>query len=155
MNREQITALVVHAIHRIVDAERELLDRNVSERALAHHLARFIREGVPATYHVDVEYNRHLDDPKRLQLPRRDALDDELRATTVFPDIIVHVRGTDEHNLLVLEVKKPGEPLEYDEHKLRAFRRELNYQHAAHVILGRTGDTIIREVIWVDDNAGT
>jgi hypothetical protein len=100
---------------------------------------------------VDVEYNRHIDDPKRLQLPRRDALDDEVRATTVFPDIVVHLRGTDDHNLLVLEVKKPGESLEYDERKLRAFREELSYHHAAHVILGRNvNDDLVREVIWID-----
>lgn len=100
---------------------------------------------------MDVEYNRHIDDPKRLQLPRRDALDDEVRATTVFPDIVVHLRGTDDHNLLVLEVKKPGESLEYDERKLRAFREQLRYQHAGHVILGIDGDNkIIRDTIWID-----
>ena len=98
-----------------------------------------------------MEYNRHLDDPKRLQLPRRDAADDELHATTVFPDIIVHVRGTDNHNLLVLEVKKPGGDIAYDERKLRAFREQLHYRHAAHVILGRRADEeIIQDVIWID-----
>jgi hypothetical protein len=45
-------------------------------------------------------------------------------ATTVVPDIIVHLRGTDDHNLLVLEVKKPGGDLAYDERKLRALREE-------------------------------
>lgn len=151
MNRDEINILVKGAITRVVDSERELLDRNVSERALTHHLARFIRDSVPYPFVVDVEYNRHVDDPKRLLLPRRDAADDELRATTVFPDIIVHVRGTDDHNLLVLEVKKPREAIEYDERKLRAFREQLHYRHAAHVILGRDADDeIIQQVIWID-----
>jgi hypothetical protein len=151
MNREQMDVLVKGAITRLIDSERELLDRNVSERALTHHLARFIRDGVPPPYVVDVEYNRHVDDPKRLQLPRRDAADDELHAATVFPDIIVHVRGTDDHNLLVLEVKKPGGDIEYDERKLRAFRDQLRYRHAAHVILGRNpDDEILQDVLWID-----
>jgi hypothetical protein len=151
MDREEVSALVDTAIARVIDVERELLDRNVSERALTHHLARFLREGVPHPFVVDVEYNRHVDDPKRLRLPRRRAADDEVHATTVFPDIIVHVRGTDDHNLLVLEVKKPGGDLEYDERKLRAFRQELHYRHAAHVILGHNAnEETIQEVIWVD-----
>lgn len=151
MNRDDITALVQDAITRVIASERELLDRNASERALTHHLARILAEDVPDPFVVDVEYNRHIDDPKRLILPRRQAADDELRATTVFPDIIVHVRGIDDHNLLVLEVKKPGEDLAYDERKLRAFRDQLHYRHAAHVILGRgDDDVIIQKVIWID-----
>jgi len=151
MDLDQVRALVDAAIARVVRDERELLDRNVSERALTHHLARFIREGVPPSFVVDVEYNRHIDDPKRLLLPPRQAADDELRATTVFPDIVVHVRGADEHNLLVLEVKKPGGDLDYDERKLRAFREQLRYRYTAHVILGRnSNDEIVQDVIWID-----
>lgn len=151
MDREEVSALVDAAIARVIDSEHELLDRNVSERALTHHLARFLREGVPRPFVVDVEYNRHIDDPKRLLLPPRQAADDELRATTVFPDIIVHVRGTDDHNLLVLEVKKPGGDLEYDAKKLTAFREQLHYRHAAHVILGHNAnEDTVQEVIWAD-----
>jgi len=151
MDRSAITELVERAIQRVLETERELLDRDVSERALSHHLARFLRDMMPDNYAVDVEYNRALDNPKRLQLPPRKALDNELRATTVFPDIIVHVRGTNEHNLLVLEVKKPGEDLPYDERKLRAFLKELHYEHAAHVILGHDRDSITRQIIWIDE----
>lgn len=151
MNRDAVEVLVKAAITRVLESERERLDRNVSERALTHHLARFIRDSVPPPYVVDVEYNRHIDDPKRLLLPPRKALDDELRATTVFPDIIVHVRGTDDHNLLVLEVKKPGGDIAYDERKLHAFRDQLHYRHVAHIILGRNPDhEIIQDVLWID-----
>jgi hypothetical protein len=106
---------------------------------------------IPDTLDVDVEYNRHFADPKRLYLPPRRALDRELRATTVFPDIFVHKRNTDASNLLVLEVKKPGEDLAYDEVKLRAFRRELGYVHTGHVILGNDSEgRLVREVVWLD-----
>ncbi len=66
-------------------------------------------------------------------------------------DITEHKRNSDEANLLVLELKKPGEDRAYDNLKLRAFRAELGYQHTAHVILGRgsNGD-LVRQVIWVD-----
>lgn len=151
MNRAEISALVERAIDRLIEQEPQLLDLDVTERALSHHLARYMSELVPDTLKVDVEYNRHFGDPKRLNLPPRDALDRETRATTVFPDIIVHNRNTDDTNLLVLELKKPGEDRAYDDLKLRAFRAELGYVHTAHVILGydRNGG-LMREVIWVD-----
>ena len=151
MKRDEIPKIVEKALDRLIAEQPVLLDLGVTERALSHHLAQCISALVPAVYDVDVEYNRHFADSKRLNLPPRKALDRELRATTVFPDILVHCRNTDEKNLLVLELKKPGEDLEYDELKLRAFRNELGYPHTAHVILGRNGNgEIVREVKWVD-----
>lgn len=151
MDRNEISAIVGRALQRLIDEQSTLLDLDVTERALSHHLARYIGELVPAGYDIDVEYNRHSADPKRLNLPPRKALDRELRATTVFPDILVHRRNTDEHNELVLEVKKPGEDLAYDERKLRAFRQELGYRHTAHVVIGRdTNGVLVQEVTWID-----
>jgi hypothetical protein len=131
---------VQEALRQLKEEQRELFHLDVSERALTHHLANCISERVPEGLNVDVEYNRHHSDPKHLILPKRKASDRELGATTVFPDIIVHVRGTDESNLVVLEVKKKGQSLEYDCHKLRAFRAELRYCHAGHVIVGVDAD---------------
>lgn len=152
MDRGEISAVVDKAIDRLVAEQPALLDLDVTERALSHHLAIYIAALVPAEYDVDVEYNRHFGDPKRLNLPPRKARDRELRATTVFPDILVHKRNTDKQNLLVLELKKPGEDLAYDDLKLQAFRKELGYPHTAHVILGRGSvGQVVREVKWVDN----
>jgi hypothetical protein len=135
----------------LVAEQPDLLDLDVTERALSHYLALYIASRVPAGYDVDVEYNRHGGDPKRLNLPPRQAIDRKLRATTVFPDIIVHKRNTDAENLLALEMKKPGEDMKYDKLKLLAFRNELGYRHTAHVVIGRSGGRVIRKVIWVED----
>ena len=152
MTRDDATTLVDRAIDRLLAQDAALLDLNVTERALAHQLAHYMAESVIAPLCVDCEYNRHLGDPKRLNLPPRRALDREIRATTVFPDIIVHERNTDVSNFVVLELKKPGEDLAYDHLKLRAFREELGYQHAAHLILGYDGQgNLVRELSWVDD----
>ncbi len=151
MTRDEADTLVNSAIDCLLDREQAILDLDVTERALSHQLARYMSEKVQPPLSVDCEYNRHFDNPKRLNLPPRTALDREIRATTVFPDIIVHERNSDAQNLLVLELKKPGEAIEYDALKLRAFRTELGYLHAAHVILGRGPDgAIIRQVEWVD-----
>jgi hypothetical protein len=150
MNREEISNIIEKALDLLISEQPELLDLDVTERALSHHLANYIALLIPAEYNVDVEYNRHGQDPKRLYLPPRNALDRELRATTVFPDILVHKRNTDKQNLLVLEMKKPSEDVAYDELKLKAFRNELGYIHTAHVVIGRNHEGIIRNVVWVD-----
>jgi hypothetical protein len=154
VNRDQANEIVGTAIDQLIAEQPELLDLDVSERALCHQLAKYIAVLVPNDLHLqtDCEYNRHGANPKRLDLPPRDALDRELRATTVFPDIIVHRRGTDDHNEIVLEIKKPGGDVDYDTLKLRKFRKVLSYRNPAHVILGRTanGETV-RDVIWQDN----
>ncbi|MDR6694190.1 hypothetical protein [Stenotrophomonas sp. 1337] len=153
MTREQATALVNSAIDQLVQNDSALLDLRVTERSLSYRLAHYmaLSEAVRPPLTVDCEYNRHFGDPKRLKLPPRKALDCEIRATTVFPDILVHERNTDANNIVVLELKKPGEDIAYDELKLQAFREELGYVHTAHVILGYAADgSLVREVIWVD-----
>lgn len=151
MTKEDADNLINYAIDRLVENDQALLDLRVTERALAHCLANYMGLWIHEPLSVDCEYNRHFDDPKRLNLPRRRALDREIRATTVFPDIIVHERNSDERNYLVLELKKPGESLEYDELKLQAFRNELGYLHTAHVILGLdAAGELVREVRWVN-----
>ena len=153
MTREEAAALVNSAIDQIVQNDSVLLDLNVTERSLSHRLAHYmaLSEAIQPPLTVDCEYNRHFGNPKRLRLPHRKALDRDIRATTVFPDILVHERNTNENNNIVLELKKPGENIAYDEIKLRAFREELWYAHAAHVILGRLAKGAIgREVIWID-----
>lgn len=153
MTREEATALVNSAIDQLVQNDSALLDLGVTERSLSYRLAHYMALSAvvrpPLT--VDCEYNRHSGNPKRLKLPPRKALDREIRATTVFPDILVHERNTDANNLVVLELKKPGEDIAYDELKLRAFREELGYTHTAHVILGRTASGgLVREITWID-----
>src|SRR5690606_632508 len=153
MTRVEATNLVNSAIDALVQNDAALLDLGVTERSLSYRLAHYMALSAiiqpPLT--VDCEYNRHFGDPKRLNLPPRKAQDREVRATTVFPDILVHERNTDANNLIVLELKKPGEDIAYDELKLRAFREELGYVHTAHVILGRAANgAIVREVLWID-----
>jgi hypothetical protein len=137
MNQDEVKWLVVLAVERLKEKDGHLLEFDVSERALTHRLANYLEELFGEEWHVDVEYNRHFDDPKKLNLRPRTTFDDDTTARTVFPDIVIHKRGTDDSNLLVLEIKKVdrGEDFDYDADKLRAFRKELGYIHTAHVIL--------------------
>lgn len=94
---------------------------------------------------LDCEYNRHLSNEKFLHLPYRQ------RPSKVFPDILVHERNSDEYNILVLEIKRPGQRLDHDHEKLLAFREQLNYKHAGHIIIGHNRQGIlVREVRWLN-----
>lgn len=151
MRRDEVEQLVRAAVTQVVEHHRSLLDVNVSERALCHHLANYIAQSLKVKMDVDVEYNRHARSPKRLNLPPRDAHVDDVSARTVVPDIIVHRRGSDDANEVVLEVKKVGGSEAHDNLKLRAFRDELGYKHCGHVVLGLDADgSVVSEIRWLD-----
>jgi hypothetical protein len=68
----------------------------------------------------------------------------------VRPDIIVHHRGEEYGNLLVIEAKKTSsqESDDFDLHKLQKFIEQLQYQYAVFLkfIVGNEPDVEIR---WV------
>lgn len=116
-----------------------------SERAIAHRLAVFIEREVCddmllqtcGLLVVDCEYNRHLDRVKKHRVTdelasivkeagrtvKPDSDDDSFCVISIAPDIVVHQRGNDERNLLVVEVKKATNPEipKYDSLKLSLF----------------------------------
>lgn len=113
--------------------DRYLLENNLSERCIAARLAFHLQRMFPE-YHVDVEYNRAGDTPKRLKVPEEcaNALDDEGRALVV-PDVIVHRRGPDGPNLIGLELKKTTDPRgpDCDRERIRALTIGLSYVYGA------------------------
>lgn len=119
------------ALDRLFDRDAELLRNDLNERTITHKLAEYLEPEFPG-WNVDCEYNRNHNQTKRLRsLASKVASIDNTDGISVFPDIIVHKRMTDE-NLLVIEVKKSTsrESSDFDKQKLLAFKEELKYQHA-------------------------
>jgi hypothetical protein len=146
----EVHAAVEAAIDALCADDRHLLDADASERSMSHRLAVHLISRFPS-YEVDCEYNRDGFNVKKLMLSERVAQDDALDAVTVFPDIIVHKRDRQDQNLLVLEMKNASSPVDhdYDIEKLRAFKIELKYRYAAHVVVGyRKNGQFTREVKW-------
>jgi hypothetical protein len=110
-----------------------LLQNNVNERSISHKLAEYLQAQFKS-WHVDCEYNRDNARAKSLNLPKRNAPDDDLDARTVFPDIIVHHRNTSE-NLLVIEIKKSNnsEDDKFDRKKIKAFIKDLKYKYGLFI----------------------
>lgn len=150
MDQALVTAIVEAAVKRLVEENIALLELGVNEQAVAHHLARYMQDSLSSSpLSVDVEYNKHGNEKKVLLLPLKGAAHADPIPTIVRPDIVVHTRGTDAMNVLVLEVKKPGEDLAHDRAKLQALREQYGYLYAAHVVVGYVNGQVVREILWV------
>ncbi len=120
------------AISNLNGNDSYLLENDINEPCVSHRLALHMTplfEG----YHVDCEYNGNVDDhngKKRIQVLKDEVLragivvddNNEIIEKLIYPDIIVHNRGDNNHNILIIEVKKKtNKMIEYDRVKLRAY----------------------------------
>jgi hypothetical protein len=153
--------LVSRAVERLRSEDEDLPD-DVNERSLSHRLAVHLEHEVRRIdprllgagftlqdLSVDCEYNRYGGDPKRLH-PVAEGIRAEAgenfdwtadtKGRTVYPDIVVHRRGTAGPNLIVIEVSRAdaaAEAIGWDKDKLDHLQRELGYLHAFLVLFGR------------------
>jgi hypothetical protein len=133
MNGDEARTRLESALQQLVRNDQHLLENNLSERCIASRLAMYLQREFPE-HAVDVEYNRQGDTPKRLGLPDGCAnARDELGRAFVVPDVIVHRRGPNGPNILVLEVKKTTNPESRacDRQRILALRGQLGYTYGA------------------------
>jgi hypothetical protein len=126
-------AKLEEALAKLEDNDQYLLENNLSERCIASRLALYLQAKFP-TYCVDVEYNRSGNTPKRLSLPAECAnYNPGNEEPLVVPDIVVHQRGADGPNVLVLELKKTTnrESRNFDLLRIQAFMTQLHYSNGA------------------------
>ncbi|GJL61207.1 MAG: hypothetical protein NPIRA03_40640 [Nitrospirales bacterium] len=145
-----IERFVQAALYRLYDRDAEILRNDVNERTITHKLAEYLEPEFPG-WNVDCEYNRNHDQTKKLQSLRGDVAPiDDTDGISVFPDIIVHKRITDE-NLLVIEVKKSTsrKSPDFDKQKLLAFKEELNYQHALFLQVTTGKNELSAKLEWM------
>jgi hypothetical protein len=136
------------ALRTLVAKDRYLLCQDLHERTIAHRLAMYLQPLFPQ-YHVDCEYNGNVlrDDQKKYiniiktdierlgLLGRREGqIDTEIIERLVYPDIVIHKRGTPK-NLCVIEIKKSASRIsrDYDRLKLEHYtssdnENDLNYE---------------------------
>lgn len=119
--------------------DKYLLDAAASERSISHRLATHLTNTFPEL-DVDCEYNRDGFDVKKLALSEQkiEVSSENIEAVSVFPDIIVHRRGSHTENVLVIEMKKweTRKNNDFDKQKLEAFKIDLHYQFAVFLALG-------------------
>jgi len=133
MDKTVIEEKIKNAIKILIAKDGFLLQEDVHERSISHKLAEYLQQEFE-DWHVDCEYNRDNHQPKRLKLPVEQVTTDNPEAKTVYPDIIVHRRGSDD-NLLVIEIKKSTSQGDdnFDWQKLSAFKQQLKYKFAVFI----------------------
>ena len=127
-----------------------ILKEGLNERTITHKLAEYLQRVFP-NYDVDCEYNKMPSNgdakeyiSKTLNLDAEGIESDDEKGLTVYPDIIVHKRGNNKDNYLVIEVKKK-EYAEtkrkgkeetskgFDFRKLKAYTKHLNYTYGIYL----------------------
>ena len=146
MRFDEVQEKVHHALNRLIEKDAYLLENNVCERAIGHRLAVWLEESFQG-WKVDCEYNREYLDGEngdRVQGKCVYLLEKRIRdggfqslaspeSISVFPDIIVHKRGSGA-NLLAIEVKISSDidEVDFDMMKLNAYREDarLHYEYS-------------------------
>lgn len=137
MGLEETKDKVQKALKKLRESDAFLIQANTNERTISHKLAEY-RQVEFLPLNVDCEYNRHGGEIKRLDVPRDNINWDDTEARTVFPDIVIHERGNDKNNLLVIEIKKSSNNSgnQFDINKLIAFTREpYNYLFGLFIVI--------------------
>ena len=133
-----------------------LLKNGVTERAITHRIGMYLQQIIGDSLDVDCEYNRmgYLEEDKvyytegdyfakKVCLSEGQVSDESDLGSRVFPDIIIHKRGTAE-NLSIIEVKVNGRKGDknHDFKKLKRYKKELKYKYAIFVELFRNKNNV-------------
>jgi len=131
LSGKDIRKLIECAYQMLIKKDGYLLKVNANERSITHRLAIYL-ESVFCGYDVDCEYNRDEIDPKRLNGFKKKIYSDDTCGKTVYPDIIIHLRGK-KCNFIVIEAKKTSNNDNSDKEKLAIYKKELFYKYAYFV----------------------
>ena len=133
--------IVEEILDQFRQGEEYLLEKNLNERTVSHKFAEYLQRRFPG-WDVDVEYNKNKDGIKRMRLKGK--------LCRVFPDIIIHRRGSQD-NLLIIEIKKnASESLRNKEiDRINKFKRQIGYSYGLFINF-KTGKNFgIIEMRWI------
>ena len=163
MTIQEIKRKVSAALKDLYTKDIYLIDKNVHERSLTFRLGMYLQRKFKQ-WDVDCEYNKNCQaiQGNKFVLVRcnNDTKGDCSNCTnrkncTVFPDIIIHQRGSDQ-NLLVIEAKCNASvsQIAEDKEKLQAYLDEstLHYQHGLFINFQETLEKTKKDLYWFPDN---
>lgn len=128
LSKEEIKEKLEICIKKLMKNDMYLIANKGSERAIAHRLAVYMEKEF-SEYNVDCEYNvniEHNSGRKKIYLLEKEVIKYkpdhkkiEDKEVSILPDIIVHKRGVNTHNLLVIEMKKDTSNIDDDFDKIK------------------------------------
>ncbi|WP_436872162.1 hypothetical protein [Acinetobacter haemolyticus] len=101
-------SLIQAAKCELYDKEYKLFSMSGNELSVVFrfgfYLNKLIEDKFPnAEIVLDAEYNKHGDDPKKINSKRNKDIESE---HGIRPDLVLHQRGTDKNNILIIECKR-------------------------------------------------
>jgi hypothetical protein len=137
MNLDVIKRRIKHCVDLIYENDSDLFGRGNYEVTISSKLAQYLFLEFK-DYDVDCEYDRHIDNEKRV----------DILNSNVRPDIVIHKRGTDSHNLAYIEIKKEQNvsSREHDFDKISAMtvhNGEYNYSIGVFIDFSRYKNRLV------------
>lgn len=145
MEKKQIETLLQRAKSLFLQNDTDLLIANVNERSLTHKFAEYLQlilSKLPNNeWKVDCEYNRYGHHIKALDRVLTVIGVDmvpvtSVKSISVYPDIIIHRRGSGGPNLLIIEAKKDPTLKDrlVDIQKIKAIKDGYGYTYGVFLI---------------------
>lgn len=170
METAEILDRINQAIQNVTQNQLGVLTRGLNERIISGHLADALRPLFP-DYDVDPEYNGDIDKPndrKALDIAKNRIIGvghnpNNRNNYKLSPDIIIHKQGTNDDNLVVLEVKKDSGPQDkknFDHIKLEHLtidytHNHYNYKLGVAIIFGTLQNAGQREILFFQQGIST
>lgn len=143
--------LLLNAIDEFYKRDAILAIRGGMEQACVFRIAYYFQTLVNKCkklkdYHVDCEYNKHLDD-KKINFKT---------GTFVRPDLILHIRGK-QNNILVIEFKSKNNKNDNDRAKLEMFTKNnlYNYKLGIFIRLLNTKEDCVDNMVFYENGQQT
>lgn len=130
---QELNNLVEKVMRELYLKDKILFENNVSERCLVYNFAIHLRELLKNIKYdklnLDIEYNRNCKNMKTISCQ-----------LTSYPDLILHKRGSNCENKLVIEFKKWNNQskLEKDRVKLHCFKNEYDYRLCMLIVFDKS-----------------
>lgn len=138
MENKLIIELLKQSVDLLYKNDSYLIKHSVHEQDISHRIAYYFENLLnnyswykKSSFNVDVEYNKNFDDTKRVHSNCDDCGNDRcyINQSSYYidnyqspckPDIILHERGSNDNNILVIEIKKCNNECKEDFAKLSA-----------------------------------
>lgn len=139
MEIKKLLKLLKQSVELLYENDKYLILHSVHEQDISYRIAHYF-ENLLNNYdwysalklNVDVEYNRNIDNIK------------ETNGIKCKPDIILHARGNNENNIIVIEIKKEQNTCDDDFRKLSDFTHsalEYKYSLGIYINIERNNST--------------
>lgn len=140
--KQFLEQLIQISLDNLYQNDKYLIDHKVAERDITHRFAHYFENNMQSTdvssYNVDCEYNR---DGYGIK---------QVNGNYIYPDFILHKRGSNEDNLLIIEFKTWWNPENNkDIEKIQCMMHpqlRYKYKYGCSITINQDNS----EIFWVD-----